>query len=212
MGTRIQTFERKHGRWKLTSVLPMFLMVLSCINVTTVQAVSLQIQTACPAKTKFPHVSSIHLAFLFDKWKESLDKQSDFGKLLDTIEPHEAFQVGPNYAQDWEEYLAHEALHCSCQGKFAEELVSDNTSADFVEMESTWTMVDKLVDVFTLSSSVKISHLPKGLSSEMESLLVQLPTNQVCICPASLASKELLPKLPYLPRSAGPCQDQEVKF
>ena len=81
-----------------------------------------------------------------------------------------------------------------------------------MEIESTWTMVDELDNIFTLSSWVKIAHLPEGLSSEIESLLVHLPTNQVCICPASLASKELLPKLPHLLRSAGPRQDQEVEF
>ena len=70
MGTRIQAFERKHGHWKFTRVLPMFLMVLSCINVTTVQAASIQFHTARPTKMKSPHVSSIHLAFLFDKWKD----------------------------------------------------------------------------------------------------------------------------------------------
>ena len=128
-------------------------MVLACINVTTVQAASLQIHTARPAKTKSPHVSSVHLAFLFDKWKESLDKRSDFKKLLDTIEPHQAFQVGPNYAQDWEEHLAHEALHCSCQGEFAEELVFNCASEVFMKIESTWTMVDELNDIFTLSST-----------------------------------------------------------
>ena len=42
--------------------------------------------------------------------------------------------------------------------------------------------------------------------------MAQLPMNQVCICPASLASKALLPKLPHLLCSAGPCQDQEVGF
>ena len=108
----------------------MFLMVLSCINVTTAQAASLQVHTARPIKTKSPHVSSIHLAFLLNKWKESLDKHSDFKKLLDSIKPPQSFQVGPNYAQDWEEYLAHEAFCCLCQREFVEELAQDNTSDD----------------------------------------------------------------------------------
>ena len=73
-------------------------------------------------------------------------------------------------------------------------------------------MVDEIDNIFTLSSTAKITLLPEGLSFELESLLVQLPTNQVCIYPASLALKEILPKLPHLLRSAGPHQDQEVKF
>ena len=193
----------------------MFLMVLSCVNVTTAQAVSLQVQTAHPIKTKSPHVSTIHLAILFDKWKESLDKRSHFDKLLDTIKQPQSFQVGPNYAQDWEEYLAHKAFCCSCQGKFVEELAQDNISDDLPFTESTWTgqsMVGKICNIFTLLSSVKITHLPKSLSLELENLLVQLPTNQVCICPASLASAEILPKLSHLLCSAGPHHDQEVKF
>ena len=48
--------------------------VSSCVNVTTVQAASIQVHTVHPVKTKSPHVSAIHLAFLFDKWKESLDE------------------------------------------------------------------------------------------------------------------------------------------
>ena len=126
----------------------MFLMVLPCINVTAVQAASIQVHTACPTKLRSPHVSLIHLAFLFDKWKELLDKQSNFEQLLDTIEPHQSFQVGPNYAQDWEEYLAHEALRCSCQGKFAKELALNDTSEDFITTDSTWTMVDEINDIF----------------------------------------------------------------
>ena len=73
-------------------------------------------------------------------------------------------------------------------------------------------MVDKIDDIFTLSSLVKITHLPEGLSSELESLLAQLPTNHVYVCPASLALKETFPKLPQLLCSAGPRQDQEVEF
>ena len=168
MRTCIQAFERKHGHWKFTSILPMFLMVLSCINVTTVQAASIQVHTAHPTKIKSPHVSSIHLAFLFNKWKESLNKRSNFKKLLDTIEPLQPFQVGPNYAQDWEEYLAHEALRHSCQGKFTKELAMDDTNDDFSTTDPTWTahsMVDKIDNIFTLASSVRITHLPEGLSS-----------------------------------------------
>ena len=71
-------------------------------------------------------------------------------------------------------------------------------------------MVDKVDNLSTLSSLVKITHLPEGLSLELENLLVQLPRNQVCICPASLASVEILPKLPHLLHSAGPRHDQEV--
>ena len=127
-------------------------------------------------------------------------KRSDFEKMLDTIEPHQSFQVSPNYAQNWEEYLAHEAFHRTYQGEFAKELALDDTSEKFNATDPTWTkhsMVDEINDIFTLSSSVKITHLPEGLSAELESLLVKLPTNQVCVCPASLASKEILQKLPH---------------
>ena len=120
-------------------------------------------------------------------------KRSDFEKMLDTIEPHQSFQVSPNYAQNWEEYLAHEAFHRTYQGEFAKELALDDTSEKFIATDPTWTkhsMVDEINDIFTLSSSVKITHLPEGLSAELESLLVKLPTNQVCVCPASLASKK----------------------
>ena len=89
MGTNTQTFERKHGQWKLIKILPVFLMALFCINVTSVQAASLQVHTICPVKTKASNVLSTHLAFLFDKWKESLDTHSSFKKLLDLIEPHQ---------------------------------------------------------------------------------------------------------------------------
>ena len=218
MGTRIQTFERKHGRWKFARILPMFLMVMSCINVTTVQAASLHVHSARPIKSKSPHVSSIHLAFLFDKWKESLDKRSDFDKLLDSIDPPQSFSVGPNYANDWEEYLAHEAFRRSCQGEFAEDLdidISDVNPPIFTpSQDSVFGLdgVDILDDIIHLSSSVTISHLPEDISSELESLLVQLPRNQVCLYPASLASAELLPKLPHLLRSAGPQRDQEFDF
>ena len=59
-----------------------------------------------PANDEFLHglwlvttfVSSIHLAFLFDMWKELLDEQSDLKKLLDTVEPPQSFQVSPNCA------------------------------------------------------------------------------------------------------------------
>ena len=58
MGTGIQTLERKHGCWRLTSVLPMFLMVLSCINVATVQATIIQVHTARQTKLKSHYVFS----------------------------------------------------------------------------------------------------------------------------------------------------------
>ena len=45
VGTKIQAYERKHGRWRLSQILPMFLMVPSCINVTSAQAASLQVHT-----------------------------------------------------------------------------------------------------------------------------------------------------------------------
>ena len=122
MGTKIQAFERKHGRWKFTKILPMFLMVLSCINVTSVQVASLQVHSTRPVRVKAAHVSSIHLAFLVNKWKELLNTLSAFDKLLDLIESPQPFQVDQHCANKWEEFLAHKALHCLCQGEFASEL------------------------------------------------------------------------------------------
>ena len=63
-------------------------------------------------------------------------------------------------------------------------------------------MVEEVDGLFTLSSLVTITHVPKDVSLELESLLIQLPWNQVCLCPASLAFAELLPKLPHLLWSA----------
>ena len=114
MGNKIQAFERKHGRWRLSQILPMFLMVLWCINVTLVQAASLQGHTVHPFKTKVPHVSSIYLAFLFDKCKESLNTCSAFERLLNSINQPQPFQVDQHFANEWKEFLAHKALCHSC--------------------------------------------------------------------------------------------------
>ena len=91
MGTKSQTFERKHSQWKLTQIPPMFPMAPSCINETLVQAASLQVHTVCPVKAKVPHFSSVHLVHLFNKWKESLNACSSFKKPLDSTEPHQPF-------------------------------------------------------------------------------------------------------------------------
>ena len=156
----------------------------------------------------------MHLAYLFDKWKESLNTQSNFYKLLDSIEPHQPFQVESNYAHDEEKFLTHRALHCSCQGEFAEELSVDNAlpimpqkgaalndNNILQDIGPTWTdtsLVDEINVLFTLSMAVMMTHAPEDLSLELETLLVQLPQNQVCLCPASLASTEILPQHPCL--------------
>ena len=106
MGNKIQAFERKHGQWRLSRILPVFLMVLSCINVTSVQAASLKVHTVRPINAKV----TAHLALLFDKWKESLDTHSAFDKSLDSIDPPQQFQVEQHCASEWEEFLAQEAL------------------------------------------------------------------------------------------------------
>ena len=126
MGAKIQAFERKQGCWRLFKILPMFLMVLLCVNAMSVQAASLQVHTVCQIKMKAQHVSSTHLAFLFDELKESLNTHSNFKKLLDSIEPHQPFQVDQHCANKWEGFPAHEALCCSRQGKFAKEWFANN--------------------------------------------------------------------------------------
>ena len=154
-------------------------------------------------------MSHTHLAFLFDKWKELLDTYSTFNKLLDSIEPPQPFQVDQHCANEWEEFLAHKALHHSCQGKFADELFPDPKSVATTgavphsEDVPSWTdmiMVEDIDGLFTLSSSVTISHVPKDILSEFKNLLIQLPQNQVCLCPASLASTELLPNGQPVPK------------
>ena len=222
MGNKIQDFERKHGQWRLTKILPIFLMVLLCINVTSVQAAGLQVHSVHPVKTKVPHVSSVHLAFLFDKWKELLDTCSAFNKLLESIDQPQLFQVDQHHANESEEFLAHEALCCSCQGKFAEELfpdpkgVANKGAVPHSQDVPSWTemtMVEEIDNLFTLSSSVAIHHVPKDISLELESLLINLPRNQVCLYPASLASVELVPKLPHLLWSAcSKGNDHQVDF
>ena len=155
-------------------------------------------------------MSPPYLAFLFDKWKESLDTCSNFEELLDSIEPHQPFQVDPHYTNEWEEFLAHEALHCSCQGKFAEELLSIDLIQEGVASEGavphsddvpSWTdmtMVEEIEGLFSLLLAVMITEVPQDISLELEKLLVQLPQSQVCLCPASLASVKTLPRLPHL--------------
>ena len=167
MGAKIQAFERKHSHWKLSQILPMFLMVFLCINVTSVQAASFQVHTVCPVKMKAPHFSSTHLAFLFNKWKESLNTHSNFEKLLNSIKPHQLFQVGLHCANKWEEFLAHEALHCSCQSKFVQELFSNNSSfANYATQKDvpSWTdmtIMEETDGLYSLLSAVIITHVPQ---------------------------------------------------
>ena len=165
VGNKIQGFERNHGQWRLTKILPIFLMVLLCINVTSVQAAGLQVHSVHPVKTKVPHVSSVHLAFLFDKWKELLDTCSAFNKLLESIDQPQLFQVDQHHANESEEFLAHEALCCSCQGKFAEELfpdpkgVANKGAVPHSQDVPSWTemtMAEEIDDLFNLSSSIAI--------------------------------------------------------
>ena len=74
-------------------------------------------------------------------------------------------------------------------------------------------MVKEVDGLFTLSSSVMITHVPKDASLELENLLIQLLRNLVCLCPTSLASAELLPKLPHLLWSAcSKGNNQQVDF
>ena len=151
-----------------------------------------------------------------------LDTCSAFNKSLDSIELLQPFQADQHYANKWEEFLAHKALHRSCQGKFADELFPDpkgiaTTGAvphsEDVPLWTDMTMVEEIDGLFTLSPSVTITHIPKDVSSELKNLLIQLPWNQVCTCPASLASTELFPKLPHLFWSACSKGDnQQVDF
>ena len=109
MGAKIQAFERKHGRWKLSRILLKILMVSLCINVTSEQVASFQVHKGFwPVETKVAHVSSVHLAL------ESLDTSSNFEMLLDLIEPHQPFQVDQHCANELEEFLECKALCCSC--------------------------------------------------------------------------------------------------
>ena len=130
MGANMQALERKHGRWRLSKIPPMFPMVPLCIKVTWAQAASLQVHTVFPCKTKAVHVSSTHLAFLFDKWKELLNTCSKFDKLLNSIEQPQLFQVQQHCANEWEEFPAHKALHLSCQARKQNELFPSNLTPE----------------------------------------------------------------------------------
>ena len=73
--------------------------------------------------------------------------------------------------------------------------------------------MEEIDDLFTLSSSVTIHHVPKDISPKLESLLIQLPQSQVCLCPTSLASSKLLPNLSHLLWSAcSKGNDHQVDF
>ena len=185
-------------------------------------AVLHQCNTVCPFKTKAPLVLSVHLAFLFNKWKESFDTCSSFQKVLDSIVPPQPFQVDQHYAKEQEAFLAHTALGCSCQGKFADELFPDPKCvaaagavphSEDVPLWTDVTMMEEIYGLFTLSSSVAITHVPKDVLSELKNLLIQMLWNQLCLCPESLASTESLPKFPHLLQSAcSKGDDQQVDF
>ena len=153
----------------------MFLMVPSCINATLAQAASLQVHTVCSLKTKVPHVSSAHLAFLFDKWKESLDTRSAFEKSLDLIDQPQPFQVEQHCANEWEEFLAHKALPHSCQGEFADELFPDpkgftnKGAVPHSQDVPSWTnatMVEEIDDPFSLSHHLSQSLMLQRMSHQ----------------------------------------------
>ena len=157
---------------------------LSCQDKSTtclLHTATFQVHTVCPVKTKAPHVSSVYLAFLFDKWKESLNPHSNFEKLLDSNKPHQLFQVGQHYANEWEEFQAHEALHFSCQGEFAKELFPNNF--DFANCATqkdvpSWTdvtMVEEKDGLFSLLLAVTITQVLQDISLELKKLPVQLP-------------------------------------
>ena len=54
-------------------------------------------------------------------------------------------------------------------------------------------MAEEIDDLFSLSLPVTINHVPKDILPELKNLLIQLPQSQVCPCPASLVSADLLP-------------------
>ena len=189
-GPAIHKFTRKHGRWKPRQFYPSTFLILSLTSIPLASAFLMS-------------RTSQHLSFV-RHWKWSFLDPPDptFQDILDDIGPPIPSFVEPHFADEWDEYLLHQALSRAVHGDIPHDDCTEprNQGEDCkfqgeisVSTEtSTFTSISDVFDDLIYSTSVvRITSYPEDMSFELEEALLDLPKYQSYYSPKACQNQSL---------------------